>query len=129
MKAPNQFRDSAVDAIEYRELTEYERKLVDRLLSEGFAGRDEISSQVRSSRVRQIDKEGSLEFLVSGGPMVTSGFRIPVEGWFEDTDGMLVHVLLHVVSGRINELEIYKDDGSQIVQMAEPSRLTIFRPE
>jgi hypothetical protein len=129
MKAPNQFRDSAVDAIEYRELTEYERKLVDRLLSEGFAGRDEISSQVRSSRVRQIDKEGSLEFLVSGGSMVTSGFRIPVEGWFEDTDGMLVHVLLHVVSGRINELEIYKDDGSQIVQMAEPSRLTIFRPE
>lgn len=118
-----------MDASEYRELTDYENKLVDRLLSEGFDGRDAISAQVRASRVKQIDKEGSLEFQVSGGSAVTSGFRIPVEGWFEDTDGMLVHVLLHVVSGRISELEIYKDDGSPIVQMADPSRLTIFRPE
>jgi len=41
--------------------------------------------------------------------------RIPAEAEFRDTDGVLIHILLHVIDGKVNELEIYKEDGSPII--------------
>lgn len=45
--------------------------------------------------------------------------RVVAEGYYSDEDtgshdGPQVHVLLHVMEGRLAELEIYKDDGSPI---------------
>lgn len=114
---------------QFRLLTDYELRLIDRLLSESFPARDAIRAQVVDSLAKEIDSDGSLEIRVSDkSPPVVSKFRVPVEGWFEDEDGIHIHVLLHVVNGRLNELEIYKDDG-RIIKMPDPEQLAIFTPE
>lgn len=114
---------------QFRSLTDYERQLIDRLLSEAFPARDAIRAQVVDSLGKQIDSDGSLEILVGDeSPVAVSKFRVPVQGWFEDKDGIHIHVLLHVVNRRVNELEIYKDNGT-IIKMPDPEQLLIFRPE
>jgi hypothetical protein len=42
---------------------------------------------------------------------------VPVEGSGSDTDGVPIHLLVHVVDGLAVELEIYKADGSPILSM------------
>jgi hypothetical protein len=34
----------------------------------------------------------------------------------QDTDGVLIHVLLHVVDGFMNELEIFREDSGPILR-------------
>lgn len=62
-----------------------------------------------------IDAEGSLLFRVSG-PLANLQQRLPTEGYYFDAEGVdyrpAVNVLLHVVEGKLHELEVYKDDGS-----------------
>ena len=52
--------------------------------------------------------------------------RIPVEGEAPDRDGMMIHYLLHVVDGRMNELEVYKDDSLRVLRHAEPEDLKVL---
>ena len=111
-----------------RELTSEEGRLLSRLISEDFPGRDAIARQVRRCLVRPLDRDGSLEFQVAPGEKADVKSRIPVEGSFEDADGVTIHVLLHVVDGQINELELYKDDGSPIVRAPDPATLRLFHP-
>lgn len=89
----------------------------DLLFAEDFPGRDNLALQARTALVRQIDREGSLGFQADG-PKATVRGRVPVEGrYHEDATqpwGPAVNLLLHVVDGRLRELEIYKDDGSDI---------------
>jgi len=40
--------------------------------------------------------------------------RVPVEAELEDVDGVTIHVLLHVVQGFLNELEVFREDGGLI---------------
>ena len=47
----------------------------------------------------------------TGGPRADVVRRIPVEAESFDGEGATVHLLLHVVEGQINELEIYREDG------------------
>jgi len=115
---------------QYRQLSSSERQLIDQLLSEDFPGRDAIRAQIAFASAREIDASGSLELAVpQGSPPAITKFRVPIEGWSSDSDGVHIHVLLHVVNGAVNEVEVYKDDGSPIVNMPEAGRLTIFRPE
>jgi hypothetical protein len=55
--------------------------------------------------------------------------RIPVEGEVEDVDGTIIHILLHVVDGRVKDLQVYKDDSSAVVEMPRAEQLRLFRPE
>jgi hypothetical protein len=89
--------------------TPAERNVVLALLKEEFPGRDALLDQVPSLVVRSIDQEGSLELRASG-PKADVTTRIPAEAAMEDQDGFLIHVLLHVCDGLLNELEIYKDN-------------------
>lgn len=111
-----------------RKLAHNEAQLIDRLLEEDFPGRDAISEQINLALVEQIDANGSLKFYVSGGVEAVTKFRIPTEGEVEDVEGMTIHVLLHVVDGKVSELEIYKDDSSPIIDMPEPKHLRLFQP-
>lgn len=79
------------------------------LLKEGFPGRQALLEQVPSLSVCPIDKEGSLR-LETSGPRAKVKQRVPVEAMQEDIDGVTIHILLHVIDGLMNELEIYKDD-------------------
>jgi CBS domain containing-hemolysin-like protein len=114
--------------MQFRKLTDSERRVVDRLLAEDFPGRVAIIEQINQSLVRQIDEDGSLEFDGGAGPIAVSKFRIPVEGEAEDVDGVPIHILLHVVDGRVKELEIYKDDSSTPIKIPEPEEIRLFRP-
>ena len=118
-----------LSVMQMRQLNDVERRLIDCLLQESFAGREAILEQINTSLVRQIDENGSLEFDVGRVPMAVPKFRIPVEGESEDVDGVPIHVLLHVVDGRVKELEIYKDDSSLVLKMPEPEKLRLFRPD
>ena len=112
-----------------RELTNSEVSLLSRLLESDFPGRDEIAKQVHSARVEPIDANGSLNFFVCNPTRVETKFRIPVEGEFEDVDGVTIHVLLHVVNGIVDELEVYKEDGSNVQCIPEATQLRIFTPQ
>jgi hypothetical protein len=114
----------------YRQLDDYEKCVIRQLLSAEFTGRDEIREQLGSALAKQIDSEKSLQFLINpqcGRANVRS--RIPVEGSFADSDGIQIHILLHVIDGVAQELEIYKDDGTPIIQMSSRENLSIFTPE
>jgi hypothetical protein len=111
---------------EYRLLNEYERQVLLRLLEVPFHGRDEIRSQIHTSVVRQVDTDGSIAFNVESKTIAPVMRRIPVEAEAKDRDGVPIHFLMHVVDGKIHELEIYKADGSKITQMPEPSDLELL---
>jgi hypothetical protein len=102
----------------WRELTDAEKRVLDRLLSIAFVGRAELAVQANCASVSRIDREGSLQFRTVG-PFAPVRQRVPVGGRYRDGSddplGPVVNLLLHVVDGRLHELEIYKDDGSGIV--------------
>jgi hypothetical protein len=78
--------------------------------------------------IRQLDDNGTSDLLVRSGAKANVRHRIPVEVEGEDIDGTTIHVLLHVVEGVARELEVYKDDGSPVIKMPEPSKLRLFSP-
>lgn len=112
-----------------RRLSDYEKRLLKRLLSNHFAGRDAIAEQIEHAFVRQLDGHGCLEFEVDPVPPAFAQFRVPVEGEFEDEDGITIHVLLHIVNHRVQSLEIFKEDGSDVQRLPEPTELRLFNPQ
>src|SRR5213593_1046852 len=114
--------------MQLRQLNSNEKLLLNRLFEEDFPGRDELLAQIDNSLVEQIDKHGCLEFHHRDVPLAQVKSRIPVEGEFEDVDGVTIHVLPHVVDNKLKSLEFYKDDSSEIINMPEPEKLRIFRP-
>ena len=109
----------------FRDFTAYEQEIIGRLLEKAFPGRDEICEQIKNCLVRAIDEDNSLGFLVRSNVKAKVKKRIPVEAEVHDTDGILIHILLHVVEGKVNELEIYKEDGSPILERPDPSKLKV----
>ena len=111
---------------EFRKPSEIEIAVMRRLLSADFPGKTEVEKQLEDSRVRVMDQEGSLELRPSYSVPAPVAKRIPVEAEGIDKDKIRVHFLLHVVDGFVNELEIYKDDGSAIKCMPTPSSLRVI---
>jgi hypothetical protein len=98
----------------YRELNASERQLLKRLLESDFPGRTEIATQVESCRVRTLDEDGCLEFSISSELDASVEQRVPVEAEAIDEDGGKIHMLLHVVHGKVDELEFYKESAIPI---------------
>ena len=112
----------------HRKLTESEMKLIHRLLEKHFPGRDAIAEQLNTALVEPIDANGSLKVFVNSDVNTVTEFRIPAEGEVEDIDGTTIHLLLHIVNGKVDELEVYKDDGSAVIKMPDPKHLRLFYP-
>ena len=102
-----------------------ERGYIDRLLTAGFPGRDELARQLTSVLVRRIDDQGSLELVPQNDVRAPVVKRVPVEGEAVDVDGVPIYFLLHVVDSRAHELEIYKADGSRISRMPSPEQVEV----
>jgi hypothetical protein len=114
----------------FREMNPMERSLIRKLLAAGFPGRDELSKQIDSSKVRTIDEGGSLEFsVVSTVNADDVKYRVPAEGEYEDSDGIIVHVLLHVVGSKVQELEFFREDNSPVQTWPDASLVRVFAPE
>jgi hypothetical protein len=111
---------------EFRQPTDSERALLQRLLEGDFQGRDELSAMMRDLQVRLIDDEGSLELYSKTSGRAPVLKRIPVEAEAKDDDGIVIHALLHVIDGRPTELEVFKEDGSSIRRMPLPSAFEII---
>lgn len=115
---------------EFRSISSEERRLVDRLLSPPFPGRNGIREQLRDAKVRQIDEDGSLEFLVSADARLDDvKYVVPTEGEYKDSDGMTVHVLLHVVGHKVTELELYREDNARVRTWPDADSVEVFAPE
>lgn len=102
----------------YRDLNATEKELLEKLLEQPFHGRDEIRKQIKVSKVRTLeeykDNYGSIEFDVRTNLKAHVQQRVPVEGIAYDVDKVPIELLLHVVNGKVKELEIVKADGSLI---------------
>jgi hypothetical protein len=107
-----------------RELSDKERSIVERLLQGAFPGAIELRRQLENARVRTIDENGSLEFVDVSGDRAAVDRRVPTEAEAIDRDGVGIHILLHVVGGKLHELEIYKEDGSPL---SEPISVDVVR--
>ncbi|MEW5745817.1 MAG: hypothetical protein AB1805_10340 [Nitrospirota bacterium] len=110
----------------YRQLTIRERDIIERLLEVDFQGRCEIREQLNHCLAKQIDQDGSLKFNIKADVKANVKRRIPVEAEIEDEDGTIIHILLHVVDGKLDELEFYKEDGSPIIKVPDPSKLRLL---
>jgi len=100
-----------------RPLTHAERGYIERLLTVGFPGREQIVEQLQTVLARRIDTEGSIELVPQSSVRADVIKRVPVEGEAADVDGVPIYLLLHVVDSQVRELEIYKADGSPIKRM------------
>lgn len=103
-----------------------ELALLKRLLEAEFPGRDDLMAMIPDLRVRSIDAEGSLELQSPSKISAHVIKQIPVEAQAKDQDGFEIHVLLHVVSGKPTELEVFKDDGSAIKRMPDPASFEVI---
>lgn len=98
-----------------RNLYSWEREILDKLLEQNFFGRDQIRAQLSNCKVSILDDEGSIKFhLKEDIPVADIKKRIPIEAQVSDEDGIMIHILLHIVDGLISESEIFKDDSSSI---------------
>ena len=111
---------------QFRPPTREEQQLLRRLLEPDFPGRDALLSMIDQVDVRTLDELGSLELRTHVAGKVPVVKRVPVEAEAEDEDGYLIHALLHVVDGRLAELEIFKDDGSCVRRMPAASAFELM---
>jgi hypothetical protein len=118
----------------WRPLTDSELAVIQRLLVAEFEGVQELRQQLDGIMARIIDEDGSIKFLVTNKIRAQARTRVPVEGNTSITEGEPyqvfaphVNVLLHVVEGLLDELEIYCDDGSE-GRLPQASELHIFTP-
>ncbi|HLM86866.1 MAG TPA: hypothetical protein VK272_11830 [Solirubrobacteraceae bacterium] len=95
-------------------------------MSTEFSGRDAVAEQVAVASVREIDDNGSLEFAPSDKTPAEVVRRIPVEAELDDSDGVTIHVLLHVVDGFLKELEVYRDDSGRVQRVLAPGDLRLM---
>jgi hypothetical protein len=60
-----------------------------------------------------------LQFSIGEGPIADVIRRVPVEGESADSDGAVVHLLLHVLGGMLSELDIYREDSLAVRRIPE----------
>lgn len=118
-----------MDESSLRSLTAEEQAVLNRLLEADFPGKKALSEQLAVAKVRQIDENGSLRFVIPRGPKAEVKGRVPVEAEALDTDGLPIYVLLHVVNGVLWELEIYKADSSRVLSPPSPEKLDLLIAE
>jgi hypothetical protein len=110
----------------HRRMTDWERRLILRLLEPDFPGRDSLRDQIEQTLVLAIDENGSLDLEYGGATLAAVEKRVPTEGEASDRDGMTIHYLLHVVAGKVKELEVYRDDSSVVLQRPEPEDVQVM---
>ncbi len=127
------------DVIPPRLLNEWERTVIERVLSRPFRGRDEIYDCVNAARV-SVDCEHCpsvwLQYEgtpISGGVLLEEGHMLldiaPFELHGRDVDGMPITILLRVGNGRIYEVEAFRADLERFASLPDPHTLDILSTE
>jgi hypothetical protein len=106
-----------------------QKALLDRLLSKPFPGSEELKKQVADCEAKPTgddDNYGSVYLTTRSKQPAKVALRVPVEGLVDDSDDSSVDVLLHVVDGFINELEIVKLDGTPLKAELDPTKMRVI---
>lgn len=98
-----------------RRPTGQEFALLTRLIGSPFEGASALARQLATTLVTPLDENGSLRLQPGDTVPAAVNRRIPVEASYPNADGVVVHVLLHVVDGRLNELEVYREDSGRVL--------------
>jgi hypothetical protein len=110
-------------------LSEYERRIVERLLEVSFPGRDQLREQLQSWLVEPMQDPPEnwidIYFVVEGGPRADVVTILPVDVLGHDTDGVPIRYLLFVRDGLLHGLEISKLDGTRIRVFPDPQGLDV----
>lgn len=103
----------------FRQLSDREKGLLNRLFEFDFIGRDQLVQQLPNLLAKRIQETGTLEFQVQD-----EAARAPVDGCIieascKDADTTefnpaQIIVLLHVKHGKLWLLEIYKENNAPI---------------
>jgi uncharacterized protein DUF6984 len=114
-----------------RELLASERSLLQQLLDARPVGESALREQLKTARVRAESSGASRSVWLDvdeRSPRSKGSPRVPVSGEAPDEDGLPIAVLLHVVDGLVQELEIYRVDGAPIRTNEIPELATVFSP-
>ncbi|MFG6490829.1 DUF6984 family protein [Microbacterium sp. P03] len=99
---------------EVRRPSNEESGLLQWLLQKDFQDVEELRAQLDGILVESIDDDGSIRLYPQKGSPAGFAGLAPVEGRYEDADGITVSLLIHLRNGFLHELEIYKDDSTFI---------------
>jgi hypothetical protein len=103
----------------FRPLSDYEKAVLERLVEVDFSGREELKEQLTHAEANLItgtnDNYGSINIRTSSDRRADVKDRVPVIGVTKDEGGGHVEILLHVIDGKINELEFVRMDGQQMI--------------
>jgi hypothetical protein len=114
---------------ELRAASRAELELLEVLLTRDFPGATQLLAQLSGLEVAVVDDDGSLSLRSHAGSKAESVTRrVVTEGQYPDGDGQPVHVLLHVLDGRLHELEFFREDGRTVMQRL-PAHLQDFVPD
>jgi len=111
-----------------RGLRQEELEVLDFLLDQPFPGQPELKVQLRNSLVASECDCGcpTIDLTVdrAKAPAAAVKQRIPVEAYGVASDGVGIHVLLHVLDGYLEELEVFREDSKQLT-LPRPADLKI----
>jgi hypothetical protein len=103
----------------FRPLSEYEKAVIERLFEVDFPGREELRDQVSRAEASLIDDTGdnygSINIRTATDRKAVVQDRVPVIGTTKDEAGGHVEILLHVIEGKIAELEFVRMDGAPMI--------------
>ncbi|WP_414450020.1 hypothetical protein AB4851_30125 [Burkholderia sp. 22PA0099] len=116
--------------LEFRSPQDFEVILLKAMIEKISSGKSALDMQINSCQVRSLDDMGSLEIRTNiastygayTGPLVTAQQ--------EDVDtisgcGPYINVLLFLKDGKLEQLEVYKDDGSPPQRKIQADSLSI----
>jgi len=98
-----------------RRPTGQEFALLARFVESLFVGAPALARQLATTLVTPLDDNGSLRLHPGDTMPAVVNRRIPVEASYPDADGVVVHVLLHVINGWLDELEVYREDSGRVL--------------
>lgn len=108
----------------------WELSLMERLLHvPDFSGRLSLLEQWTGALVQSVTDDGT--FLVrprAAAPDAQVRHRVPTEGEVADGAGA-IHVLLHVVDGRLAEVEVYHSAAEPVSAGFDVGPMTVWQPE
>ena len=108
--------------LDWQPLKGHEKLILERLFECEFQGRNELRQQLEFVTARSIDENGSLALKVSSPILAKTKCRVPVEAEYLDVDGVPIWILLHVVDGLLNELEILRADSAKMQNFPRPDQ-------
>ena len=113
-----------------RRFNDTEARILDKLVSVNFEDHETVRRQIQSASVIEVDDSGSavsVDFKTAEKQKVTTKERVPVRGETVDSSGAHVYILLHIVDGFANELEIVRADGEPLQMPLDIANLTVGR--